>query len=119
MSPDHWALQVGTIHALADDASGGAQIGPTDHLSLVEQIAVCAARHETLLWGGDRSELAEASLSRQIVGRRDSLARATERLVAHDVGVPPDLAGQCLLVRSALSLIEAAAATTTHLGFVG
>jgi hypothetical protein len=49
MSPDHWALQVGTIHALADDASGGAQIGPTDHLSLVEQIAVCAARHETLL----------------------------------------------------------------------
>jgi hypothetical protein len=28
---------------LADDASDGAQIGPTDHLSLVEQIAVCAA----------------------------------------------------------------------------
>ena len=38
-----FGLQVGTIHVMADDGSGGAQIGPTNHLTLVEQIAVCAA----------------------------------------------------------------------------
>jgi hypothetical protein len=38
-----FCLQVGTIIVVADGASGGAQIGPADHLSLVEQIAVCAA----------------------------------------------------------------------------
>ena len=38
-----FGLQVGTIHVLPDDASGGARIGPADHLTLVEQIAVCAA----------------------------------------------------------------------------
>jgi Peptidase M50B-like len=38
-----FGLQVGTIHVQADDASGDALIGPTDHLTLVEQIAVCAA----------------------------------------------------------------------------
>jgi hypothetical protein len=38
-----FGLQVGPIHVQADDASGDALIGPTDHLTLVEQIAVCAA----------------------------------------------------------------------------
>ena len=38
-----FGLQVGTINIRADDAGGGAQIGPADHLSVVEQIAVCAA----------------------------------------------------------------------------
>jgi hypothetical protein len=36
-------LEVGTISVLADDASGGVQIGSADHLNLVEEIAVCAA----------------------------------------------------------------------------
>jgi hypothetical protein len=38
-----FGLQVGTIHVMADDGSGGAQIGPTNHLCLVARIAVCVA----------------------------------------------------------------------------
>ena len=36
-------LQVGTIHVKKEDAGGGADIEFADHLSLVDQIAVCAA----------------------------------------------------------------------------
>ena len=38
-------LPVGTINIRAEDAGGGTEIGPADHLSLVEQIAVCSAGH--------------------------------------------------------------------------
>jgi ATP-dependent Zn protease len=36
-------LRVEAISVRSEDAGGGAEIGPADHLSLVEQIAVCCA----------------------------------------------------------------------------
>jgi hypothetical protein len=36
-------LPVGAVSVSDDDASGATQIGPADHLSLVEQMAVCSA----------------------------------------------------------------------------
>jgi ATP-dependent Zn protease len=40
-----WALglRVGTVHVREEDAGGGADTGPADHLNLVDQIAVCSA----------------------------------------------------------------------------
>jgi hypothetical protein len=40
-----WSLRlpVGAVSVSDEDASGATQIGPADHLSLVEQIAVCSA----------------------------------------------------------------------------
>jgi ATP-dependent Zn protease len=38
-------LPVGVIRVSDDDASGGTEIGPADHLSLTEQIAVWSAGH--------------------------------------------------------------------------
>ena len=38
-------LPVGAIRVSDDDASGGTEIGPADHLSLIEQIAVRSAGH--------------------------------------------------------------------------
>jgi ATP-dependent Zn protease len=40
-----WALglPVRTIRVRIDDAGGGIEIGPADHLSLIEQVAVCSA----------------------------------------------------------------------------
>jgi hypothetical protein len=36
-------LPVGAVSVSADDASGGTQISLSDHLALIEQIAVCSA----------------------------------------------------------------------------
>jgi ATP-dependent Zn protease len=36
-------LALGAVSVSDDDASGSTQIGPSDHLPLVEQIAVCSA----------------------------------------------------------------------------
>ena len=97
-------MSVGTISVLADDASGGAQIGSSNHLTLVEQIAVCAAGytaenafgHHTHYWAAandyDRiRKLLEANAV--VEGEEGEALRskgaecAGERLLAHKAKV--------------------------------
>jgi hypothetical protein len=54
-------LEVGDLHVNADEESGSAQIGCPDHLSLIDQVAVCFAGHEAqLIWQGMPEHFAEA-----------------------------------------------------------
>jgi hypothetical protein len=39
------SLSVGTILVREEDAGGGTEVGSASHLSLIEQIAICAAGH--------------------------------------------------------------------------
>jgi ATP-dependent Zn protease len=58
-----WALglYVGTIE-VREDAGGGADIGPADHLSLVDQIAICSAGYAAeRLFGVENHERASAT----------------------------------------------------------
>jgi hypothetical protein len=99
-----FGLQVETITVLADDASGGAKIGSAAHLSLVEQIAVCAAGytaekvygHHTHYWaaGSDYDCIRKLLEDSEIVEGEESVALrsrgadcARERLVAHEAKV--------------------------------
>jgi hypothetical protein len=71
-----FGLTVAAVWVIADDASGGTDISPIDHLSLPEQIAVC--------WGGTAAESVFDCESHEYAAFGDH-ERVMELLEAHGV----------------------------------
>jgi hypothetical protein len=65
-----WALglRVGAVHVRDEDAGGGADVEPADHLNLVDQIAICSAGYAAeQVFGVKNHDLASSTDHAKIV----------------------------------------------------
>lgn len=81
----HFGLTVGEIE-ISNDGSGKSQISPSDHLPLVDQIALCAAGIEAQeLFDCHTHPLAAAADYGLVIGLMDGFTEA-ERLACRNAG---------------------------------